>query len=253
MKAIEVVVLALIAIVIALHLVQRILRRTACRAGAEKIYRDLNAMFAGEHQHRPGQREAFPDLDWPGYDAVRHALESLGFRALGAFEDVTVSEVHPENRTLIESYVSSDGMTGAGTYCIQGHQICDFATECEDGRFILTTNANLDKLTPPPTVDRCSLPEDTPVGVMFAKHRDRVTAARSTGTNHLSIQKTLDDAMDASRRYSRITSQYRQSVGLITEAELLALTDGPGQESAARVVWKEFRRLYEAHHRQRAA
>lgn len=252
-KTLEIAILALVGIVVVLHLLKSGLRRSACRAGAESIYRDLSVLFQGEHTHRHAKRADFPDFDdWSRYDLVRQQLESRGFRSLGGFEDVTVSDLHPENRTLIESYVDADGTTCASTYEIQGHHICDFVTECEDGRFLLTTNANLDKLTPPPTVDRATFPEETSVTVMHAKHGERVSAGRSRGTRFNSV-KTMDDLMDGARRYSRISAEFRQSLGLLTESELLSLTTDPGQKPAARIVWKEFRKLYESEQGQRAA
>jgi hypothetical protein len=234
---------AAVGLAVLLRIARRIFWKAACRAGAAKIHRELTALFRGEHEHVCSSRASFPGVDWSGYDAVRDALTERGFRYVGAYENLTVSRVYPQNRALVEAYAEADGSAIAGTYGMQGSQIVDFGSETTDGRLILTTNATLDKMAPPPDIDRVILAADASIDDLRAAHHGRVAAAiQNEATLRFRRIVDIDDVMDSCRRVMGIVARHRRSLGLLTEAEILAMST-QGQEATAREVWKELRRL----------
>ena len=213
----------------------------ACRAGAAKLHAELSATYAGEHRFRIAEPADFPDVDPAGYRDVASRLSSAGFVRLGAIEDETVTEIHPEHRTYAESHVAEDGSILASTYAIGGMQIVDLVTPLEDGRILMTTTAVADKLTPPPAVLKTVHAVGTPVEVLLADHRERLAAFRPA-VRPVPV-RTLEDALAAARHHSRVVADFRRSRGLVTEEEMLALASGEGEEPTARRVFKEIQRL----------
>jgi hypothetical protein len=237
---------AILGLIIAGRLFRRWIWKSACRAGAVRIHREMTALFQGDHDIQLTSRSEFPGHDWAGYDRVRDDLTDRGFRFLGAVEDHTISKVYPHNRTMMEAYTDGEGTTIASTYLLRDRQMTDLATEAEDGRLWLTTNADLDKLTPPPAIDRHVVPADAPVETMLAAHRERLSALRRASPSIRFVRtRTVEDAIEAARRHMRLIMTYRKSVGLLTEKEIVAMANGPDQVATARAVWRIFRGLVE--------
>ena len=96
-------------LLLVLQMLRQMAWRRACRAGAAKIHADLLATFKGMHQYQPAGRTQFVHLDWTSYDEAAAVLKARGFKLLGGIEDVTVSRVNPDARTLIEIHATADG------------------------------------------------------------------------------------------------------------------------------------------------
>jgi hypothetical protein len=238
------VVLGIVVVIAALVFWIQLKWRRACRAGAEKIYRNLRALYAGEHRYRVADEADFPGLDLSGYRAVADVLTAQGFHYQGAIENLSVSSVYPENRTFTACYRSPDGAFGAGTYRVQGMQIVDFIAELSDGRYLATTNAALDKLTPPPQVLKRVLPLETPPDQILAAHRDRMASLRAAEPAATFVTaSSLDEVIALSKRFSRVAADHRRSVGLLTEAEMMAMATSPEQAPTVQRVWVEFQAL----------
>lgn len=241
MKIVLIVVGAVILLgIVAVQVIKRKVVQAICRLGAYKIHGELEKVFAGEHAFRAASREEFTDLDFAGYDAVRDVLEGRGLRYLGAVEDLTVTEVHPEMRTLIELYGDAMGTCLVSTYHVQENQISEAFSDLEDGRALLTTNAEIDKLTPPPFVDRQVLSAATPVATIVSTHEDRLAAKGMPRPRTLG---SFEAALQVMRRYTRAVSDYRKSIGLLTETELHAMVSEPGESQAATLLWREFQKV----------
>ena len=200
-------------------------------------------MYAGEHEFAIVSPADYPAIDGSRYAAVASELAGAGFRRVGTIEDATVSAVYPHNRTYVESHVSADGEISASTYWVAGRQIVDLATVLGDGRVLVTTNADIDKMTPPPSVRRDGMPAATAPAALLARHRERLAALRSPDRPLRIVRSdTLDDVIVQARQVSRLMAEYRQSIGLLTESELMAMI-APGQEATGKRVWREFTAL----------
>ncbi|MCA9755509.1 MAG: hypothetical protein KDA27_06885 [Candidatus Eisenbacteria bacterium] len=239
---IVVVVLALTGF-IAVQVLKRKLVHTICRMGAAKVYRQLRGVFGGEHTFRSATREEFDELDYSAYDSVREVLTSRSYRFLGGVEDTTVTESDPDRRTLIELFVDPTGTLCVASYQVEDSQISDVLSVNEEGRYLLTTNAELDRLTPPPFVDRHSSPGGTPIATLLSAHEER--RAESQAWSQLETFPSLEDVSALMRRYTKQVSEYRQSIGYLTKDELEAMISEPGEAAAAKIVWAEFQKLSE--------
>lgn len=209
------------------------------------LYAYLRDSYRGEHEFRWVSQEGFPQIDQSGYEACHAFLCAHGFRRLGSLEDLTNSRVYPENRTFANVYASDDRSMTAGTWRLQHWQNLEFGTIVRDGRFLVTSNAAPDKMTPPPTVDKCVLPNETPASEVLSRHRERVAAfeQREPAAEIQPIQ-TIEDVIAAERRSSQACGEFRRSIGLITLEEMVALAEDPAQRRAARRIWQEVQRLW---------
>ncbi len=236
--------LAIFAIALVVYASLQLKWRRQCRAGAAKIYRELNELFYTEPRYKVLTPTELPPVELSGYQQVGDALVAAGFRRLGAFENLTVSKVYPHNRTFTEAYVGADDVTRAVTFRIQALQVVNVMATTTDGTLVVTSNAPAPKLTPPPGVDTIMLPPGSPVGEVLTGHARHVNAYTSA---HPSTQwvpcPDLDEIIDADRRHARKVADYRRRVGLVTEAEMLAMAGGPDKEPTARRVWMEFCRI----------
>jgi hypothetical protein len=237
---------AVISIMIRHHL--RWLRN--CRTSAERLYRAMAEMYSGEHEYRVASHSDIPTLDISGYEQSLEFLRGRGFTRLGTFENATASRAFPENRTLVDAYVNRDGTVGAGSYRIQDIQMLEFCSIFDDGRALTTSNAELDTWTPPPTIIKCIFPRDTKPEELLSRHLTRLirfqTEERSAGIHKVT---SLDDVLEISRRHSRIVSELRQSLGLMTEDEMLSLTERMDQKQTARRIWRCFHGIVERERR----
>lgn len=235
-----------LAIAVAVTVVrQRARWRAQCRAAAEKIHGEMAAMYGGEQQFRAVRQEDFPGIDLARYHEAREFLTAHGFNPLGSIENVTMTQVYPANRTFMAAYVDEPGTTCAYFYQVQGIHVQDFSSALEDGRFLLTTNATIDKLTPAPSVSRETLPATATQAQLLARHQERVAALRAAEPRAAwRTVHTMDEVLDACRGYSRVVGAHRRSFGLLAEDEILRLA-APGQEPTARLVFQHFRELVE--------
>ncbi len=212
-----------------------------CRAAAAKIHGELAALYGGEQRLRVASEADFPGFDLTAHRQMREALGPLGFRHLGCLENVTVGEVYPQNRSPMDVYADETGSIAACFYRIPQAAVLDLGTTFVDGRQLLTNTAESDKLTPPPTTARESLPGDSKPEAVLARHRQRLEERlRAEPTLATVPARSLEDVLEHCRRYAHDAGEHRRSLGLITEAELLRLT-APGQEPTTRLVFKYFR------------
>jgi hypothetical protein len=186
-------------------------------------------------------------VDPTPYEVVRQALEPRGFRSLGAFEDLTLTSVYPHQRTFVAAYVDASGECTALTYSLQGKQVVEFDTTIEGGRTLVTWNAEQDFLTPPPEVEKRTLPGTSTAEQVLAVHTEAVQQlrAREPGVRLVRIS-TLDDVLEQARRATRIAAEHRRAVGLLTEEEMLRFVGKPAPEKVVLQVWSEFQRLVES-------
>ena len=218
----------------------------ACRSGAEKIYDDLLRTFSGEHVYRASRHDDFPDLDEREYQRLAIVASDRDFRFLGSMEDLTVSQTNPEHRTRIDCYVSGDGITTLCTYRLRGMQIYDLCSTFQGSRFVMTTNAEANKLDPAPGMERTTLPQATPPEELLSQHATALARYRSAHAQAMpQLIRTFDDLLESARLITGLISNHRRSIGFLTEAELKRLGQGQSPDGVLKVVWREFEKVRE--------
>lgn len=242
MGTIGLIILLALSAAAMLYGLARIALWRACRNGARKIHRELTAMFGGEHEFRIVPEDEARAGQSQEATELRGQLRAAGFRPLGWIEDLTVTAVYPRLRTFIEVHASADGRICATTYRTAGLRLFDLGTRLAGDRFIVTTNAEVNKLKPPPSTDRETLPYTTSFADLHARHLARLEERRP-GPSAVRPCRNLSDVLAASRLYSRQASEHRRSLGYLSEAELLEMGAGAQREEVARRIWREFRRL----------
>lgn len=237
------IAIGLFVLVVFVNVYRRSLWRRACRAGAATIYSDLIATFQGAHEYRVARRDEITGLDWSGYDRVRLEMEERGFALLGGMEDMTMSRVKPELRNFVEVYAGMNGTVTVGTYTVYGVHVVDCMSETPDGRAFVTTNAEMNKLTPPPNWRGEVRPATTQTGELLDLHLARLVALKESESSvQLVGIRSMEDAIESAKRSSRASAEHRRSIGFLTRDELTALT-GLDQEATADLVWIEFCRI----------
>jgi hypothetical protein len=234
------------AIVLGLLLLARHLWRPAPEQEAERLFRDNVELCRGPHEFRVVSEDAFPDLDLRLYLQVRRELSDLGFRHAGSYENLTVSRVRPELRSLCDTFLHAEFLIGASTYCAAGQHITSFVSLLDDGRMLLTGNAGVG-LDPPPQEMQELLPLGTPITDVYARHRERLTALRAAEPEaRFYVPTTIEEIVAVARRHSGVVSAFRRARGCFTKPEFMALARTPQERRNARRLWRRLRPLRDA-------
>jgi len=243
--ALIIIGVVIIVLFVAVQVVKRKIVRGICRYGAAKIYRQLRGVYGGAHHFKEADRAEFEDeVELGRYDEVRASVLEHDGCELGAIENLTVSEADPDHRTLLEVYKLADGLACVSTYQLEDQQFVDVVSETNDGKFIVTTNAVLDKLTPPPEVSKRVLDEDTPVADLFSAHMLGLHELEESGELGAVISfDSLGDVIDSQKRFTEHASKYRQSIGFLTESEIFAMVEDEDGSKAGKMLWAEFQNV----------
>lgn len=137
------------------------------RESAARLYTSLREVNRAEHEYRlvpfeEWQAASDPDTCRREHDGF---LSSHGFSRLCVVENLTLSRVYPEDRTLIHIFATADGRIAAGSWTLRHWRTLSFGTLLRDGRNLETSNAamNRGRLSPPSTLtnvmDYSTLPE----------------------------------------------------------------------------------------------
>ena len=172
--------IALLFAVVFMFRFRMFLWRRACRGGAETIYSDLVATFSGPHEYRAKLREETAGIDWSEYDRVRLEMQTRGFTDLGGMEDVTMGRAKPQSPNFLELYSGLDGTVMVATYNAYGVHVVDCMSETPDGRLLITTTAEMNKLSPPSNWRAETRSSETQCGELLDLHLSRLRALRET-------------------------------------------------------------------------
>jgi hypothetical protein len=231
--------------------------RSRCRKSAAKIYRELAAVFTGEHEFRvvpadeAARQPAAREENGPkaaGELELQAALGAAGFRLLGWIEDLTTRAVYPHLSAITECHASADGRTCATIMRTAGLLVFELGTRLPGDRFVMTSNAEMNRLQPPPSTDREILSYGTSFETLHTRHLQRL-AERGADPAHVIPCRELADAIASFRLYSIQASAYRRTIGYLTREELLELGAGVQREAVVSLVWEEFCRLREGERR----
>jgi hypothetical protein len=222
----------------------------------------------------PAREAEFGHLDLGGYRTFKESLERRGYRFLGDFEilEITNARGSVMQRTMIRSMVSSDGATWAGYYQVKPRigplaaklftgllglrlidaprmffgmlstKYCvDFESEVA-GIFYATSNAEgAASISRPGTIDAQFFPYNTPVEQVRVAHESRLASAIGrTGATPTRVS-TMEELRAVQARVKRQKDAHRAASNWITQEELLSFADG--NTSVADAVFEEVQKL----------
>lgn len=210
---------------------------------AHDILAMLEATYQPTHRYVEVQAKDFSHLDLRFYDRTAQQLIGRGYRLLADFEDKTITET-PSGvlmPVLIRSLVSRDGTVMASMYHprIKGFflrallwlfrklpaPVVDFETECSDGSFVATTNAeSAAAFDSPSLIDAQYLAKKTAVEVVEKSHTARVAAhlAKRPGVS-ARVVSSHAELIASQNRMNAIKAAHRGELGGVTREELESL------------------------------
>ncbi len=231
---------------------------SSLRQDAEKILEPLKAQFRGPHDIVPVSESNFPHLDFSKYSAVDGVLRASTYAYLIDVElrDVSNNDGNIYHPTLIRQYLAKDGSTVASAYLLKPsvrkllelfargmrnlrwlatpalmmelapqRMILDLESELEDGRFLVSSNAEAAAMmTAPPTIAHLFFPYQTPYQDIISAHKSRI-ASLAQGDTFVRL-RTFDETVSMSRRQKRQKDAYRASLDWISRDEMIAMGDG---------------------------
>lgn len=232
---------------------------------ARRILATMKASFGTTHSRAPAREEEFPHLDLSAYQAFREEMEAHGFRHLADYEvlDVTNSPGTVIARTFIRSMVSREGNVLAGYYqvkprvwrrvkglltgllnlrlidapagfiqAMKTRHCVDVETEFDNGRFIVTSNAEAAAmLSQPPDLGNRYFPYGTPTGELLDVHYQRLVEVLKGGGVKPLFVATIDDMYGMQNRQAAIKSAFRASMQWVTREDLHKLSGGNAQQT----------------------
>jgi hypothetical protein len=215
-------------------------------AAAAEVFRQATITWDRDHEWREATLAQLSDRQRAAHEAAGRSLAEAGFEELGVIEDLTLARLAPETPTISAGYAGDDGSVLADVAVAGEVTFVSFTSELLDGRVLVTSNIEVDVLTPPPGWDKRRLPSSTPIAAVLAEHRARVDRVRASPSELLRVAG-FADAIEASRRRFSIVRRHRRALGYLTRSELEALTARRElRGEALDLFWAEFQRLVAA-------
>jgi hypothetical protein len=207
----------------------------------------LQVVYGPEpHEYRAATLDEFPQLDRTFYDRMQIWFESCGFRYLGDCDNVTLSRVYPEKRTLIRRMVGKDDTVCVAIYHIRTtgrrffrvHRIIDLETEFSDATFMRTSNvADAARLSPVPGIDHLNLASDIEPRLLLLAHMDRMSQKHSSiPSTTTTAVRTIEEAYAFQQRMHAIAAKARREAGYITREEFSNIKGRSLSENEERLV-----------------
>lgn len=242
------------------------------RQAAEAILNTMREQFRKPHTVIAADQNEFRHLDLNAYSAFQADLKLAAFIDIGDVEILEVSN-SPTTliaRTMIRNMLSDDGHILAQYYQVKpriGRRLMQlfrglsnlrfvaapknfahgmitrhcvgFETEFDDGRQLITSNAEAAGLISGPTSIECKyFPYGTSVKALLEHHRARVTViSLLTKPVHLC---SLDSVLEMQKRQNMLKVAHRTAESWITQGELQNML---GNEEASRAIFAEIQKL----------
>ena len=229
------------------------------RDAAQSILARMQALHGTPDTIAAVDEKEFTHLDLPTYRAFRESLERRGYKYLGDFEIVNLSN-RPDSfmmRTMIRSMVSADATTSAGHYQVRPKmdrlrknlvaglrnlrfidapaaylraaktRACyDFESELPSG-YVLTNNAEAaGGFSVPASFDKKTFPYDTSLDEVRTAHEARLAAATRRVGETPTRMATREDVEAMQRRLKARKQAHRAASGWITRDELVKFARG---------------------------
>jgi hypothetical protein len=146
-------------------------------------------------------------------------------------------------------FLGPDGTVVAEVAVIGGHVLTGLTTDLLDGGVVETSNVQVMVFAPPPGFDVEALPFEMPLDDLLRRHGERIAAQAHSGTRPRVLAAT--EVAEADRDRARRFHAHRVSVGYLTRDEMASMMGKPQREQLLEPLWREFRRLVDAHKAQR--
>lgn len=242
---------------------------------AQHIIASMRRNFGATPTTRSAREEDFGHLDLRAYREFRSRHEALGFRFLWDFELAEVSD-SPTTfvaRTFIRAMVSADATIVAYYYQVRPRldRLCrqllrgllnrrwidaprfflrtlrtrhcsDYESECSDGSFITTSNAqSAGSISSPPTVSSEFHAYGTATEVLLDSQKRRLAGwAAAHPDGDLCRVTSLDGLRAMQARLKQQKNAHRMAVSWVTKAELVKMSGG--NPALAEAVFAEVQR-----------
>jgi hypothetical protein len=244
------------------------------REAAQRILASVKRMATNAETYVPAREAEFTHLDLSSYREFQSRLEARGYRLVGDFELLEVTN-DPDSllqRTMIRTMLSADGTIVANHYRIQTRKgrllrnavagvmnfriiaaprflfdmwkaRCAHGFESQVGEtFLITYNgADMPQFSMPASVDRKPFPRSTPLDSVCDAHEQRLATARILGGVAPTVMTSYDDILAMGQRLKRRKDAHRAASKWITRSELLAHSNG--DEALADLVFEEVQKI----------
>lgn len=194
-------------------------------AAARSMLEQNRALWGSEpHEIRMASLADFPNLDHAFYDQYRQQLESMGFRFLADWENMTLSRVFPQMRTMLRVMVSTDGSIRCAAYHIRNLnpqvKTYDFETELSDGTFLTTSNAR-DRSLSTPGIDSKKFPTSTSLSDLLQFHQQRLAEKLATNpTLKPMLATSIEDNLKMQNRQQQLQAKHKRETGFVNAEDI---------------------------------
>jgi hypothetical protein len=223
-------------------------QRAAAIVGA-RVRAELDAAYAAEHDYTKVEAEAFVDVDLEFYRQAARAFEAQGFRKVADLEDLTLSRLHPESRTLLRMFVDEGRMIRAAAFQVAPRSalftmlqvvrasnrplfVLELVSELPRGKFLSTSNTGGLVALEQPAEVRCErLPPEAKLTALIERHRGRLTAAlrRDPGMAPVTMEDH-DELIASMQRHNQVIAKWRATQRGLSREELERLRGRPLDE-----------------------
>jgi len=192
---------------------------------ADDTFRQVTTLFDSPHDYAVVNPADFSTVPHEGYDRARSEFLTAGFHYLAALENLRLSQVYPDNRTYIDAYTGPAGTVYAGSYVVRDEETSRQVLECitffTDGTFLVTNNLRVSQgWDTPYGIDFKRLPEIQSAGDLLVAHRRRLDSVCAATSKEPVPVRTLDNVIEASRKYSELECKYRRERGYLSWEEV---------------------------------
>jgi hypothetical protein len=213
--------------------------------GGAALRARLDAVYGTPHELVRVSPAAFPEADLEFYDRVREQLEGRGYKCLGDVEDITMSNVYPQNRTFLRLFVDAGGMIRGTAYHMHPRgvvvsmlqlvqlyprnlRVLELVTEIQ-GTFLVTANTHgVDRLEPPPEAKVERFPLATPLAEIVTRHEQRITELLRAHPERTPVHyESFESVLASVARAHVAMARHRQKVGGLSRDELERLKGRP--------------------------
>jgi hypothetical protein len=200
------------------------------KAKATKFLAAFERLFIAHPETVPADLSVCDAATLAWYDGVTRELAAEGFHMLGNF---TTAEIALRKDALASAFsrkfLSTDGRTRANVVLIAAAKpgqapksVIGLNSELDDGTCLRTGVMLAERWDRPDHLLVESLPPETPINVIVARHRARLQSSLlPEWSNRITTMRSLEDLFASEARSQSLTSAFRRERGIPSLAEIL--------------------------------
>ena len=197
---------------------------------AKNITQMLNTIYVDKHEIVKAELKDFSNVNQNFYISQERNLEEMDFKWVADYEDVTLSNVNQESRTIVRVMLNIKKNIAAFIYSIFNFEkkilenILDFTSFLENGMVVSTLNTlSLTKMTHSPKTIKNFMESDTPMPDQLKEHlKQCFITSEKHETTMLEIRESFDDIINCVNHVNNLEAEYRNGIpGKILYDELL--------------------------------